>query len=522
MATKKQGGGSNTGLIVTLVFFVLTTVILGVTTYTGYSEQEANTKKVKDAEAKATTMTKERNYHRATARILRAYMGFPEAKGDAKDTARIKEQLDKGTYPDASGVPEANEFRTFLGNLGKAMPWNPAAPDNHESPTITYEMRLQARDKDIEALKTQLAAAKARADDAEAKRAEAAAALAAAKKNFKAEVDKVTADAEKAREKDRMAIADLTAELNKANEAKNSFRDSDAALKLQLAKLTQEAKKLKDEVSEVKKERERAKGERDEIAKAFALLQEKTGKSAEEIEAKVLDDDALSLLRNWDLKRKDWRIVAMDRTGQQPYINLGWADNLHPQMTFSIHKLGPDGRLASISKGTLEVVRVIGPHQAQCRLTSMSSKADRARDPIVKGDYLFNPVWDPSQKRRVVLAGLADMNNEGTDSTKAFRELLKRQNVDLGGWIDVSDDKAPPKLEGEGVNRKTDYLIIGDNLDDVHHKRTSDKEFKEAFSRIVTEQREKAKADAIPVITLRRYLQMVGYVPPRVEKSHRD
>ena len=40
MATNKKGGGSSIVLILFLVFFVLSTLILGITTYLAYSEQE--------------------------------------------------------------------------------------------------------------------------------------------------------------------------------------------------------------------------------------------------------------------------------------------------------------------------------------------------------------------------------------------------------------------------------------------------------------------------------------------------
>ncbi len=519
MATKKQGGGSNIGLIITLVFFVLTTVILGVTTYLGYSEQEANTKKVKDAEAKTASMTKERNTFRAMYAAVRTWMGHADAKGDAKETARVHGLLAAGNYPDASGLAEAGEYKTLAATLSKSMPWSPGAPDNQELPTQTFESRLQARDKEIDALKTALAAANGQAASARADQAKAEASLAAAKKVFDDRVQKVSDDAKKDRENDRAEIARLTALVNAENEAKGAISKADADARKVIVQLTTDKQKALGERDEARKDYSKTKKELEEMSKAYVLLQEKTGKSAEEIEAGLLDSDALQTLRTWDVKRKDWRVIAMDRTGQNPYINLGSADNLQPQMTFSIHKMGPDGRLVAFPKGTLEVVRIIGPHQAQCRLTSTAKREDRERDPIIKGDYLFNPVWDPHQKRRVVLAGLADLNEDRSDATREFREMLKRQNVELGGYIDTSDDKGPPKLGGDGVNKKTDYVILGDSLEDVNHPRAKDKEFKDAFDAIVKDQREKGRSQAVPVVTLRRYLQMVGYVAPRVEKS---
>jgi RNA polymerase sigma factor (sigma-70 family) len=114
-------------------------------------------------------------------------------------------------------------------------------------------------------------------------------------------------------------------------------------------------------------------------------------------EAEALDARAAEALKRW---RKDWKIVAVDRKGTQVYINLGTADRVTPNLTFSIHSLGPDGKLSK-AKGTLEVVQVIGPHLSRARVTSVK---DSSRDPVMRNDRLFNPTWDP-EKRSVAATG---------------------------------------------------------------------------------------------------------------------
>lgn len=69
--------------------------------------------------------------------------------------------------------------------------------------------------------------------------------------------------------------------------------------------------------------------------------------------------------------RSDWKITRMDARGGNPYINLGSADLVKPQLTFSIHGVGTDGRPNPQSKGTLEVVNVIGDHLSQTRISSV-------------------------------------------------------------------------------------------------------------------------------------------------------
>src|SRR5262249_23584964 len=148
---------------------------------------------------------------------------------------------------------------------------------------------------------------------------------------------------------------------------------------------------------------------------------DKAGLDIRQIGAETFDAKATEMLKSWD---RNWQIVAMDRKGTKPYINLGSSDGVTTQVTFSIHSVGADGKLNPTPKGTLEVVRVIGAKQSQARVTSVK---DAKNDPILKGDRLFNATWDPNRKKHVAIAGLADLGGDGTDSSEDFRRLMKRQ-----------------------------------------------------------------------------------------------
>jgi hypothetical protein len=515
MATQKKGGGSNLALIITLVFFVLSTVVLGVLKYLDSAELDAKEKKVKEAAADKAGMEKKYEYHRTLNYLWRIYMGKPSPKADAANVNLRKQQIVDKTLPDLNIDGDGDEVAKVVTDLSKVASW----PKEAQVPGASYEKRLADKDAQITALST--AVAEARKQEAAANdRARAAAAREkAASDRFAAEEAKIREQAKKDREDDRAEIDNLRAQVAKISEGKGTEQKAAAAALALNAALTKEKDGLKNDIEDLKRELRKARGENTELAKERDLYKEKSGRDASEVEAKMLDDDALKTLRNWDVRRKSWRIVDTGKSGLEPYINLGSADGLQPQMTFSIHQLGPDGRLVGTPKGTLEVVKVVGAHLSRARLTSSAAKGDRDRNPITKGDYLFNATWDIGQKRRVVLAGLADITDTQADSTRELRELLRKQNVELGGWIDTSDDKGPPKLVGTGVNRKTDYVILGDSLDDVKHPRIRDEEFRKEFVRIVNSQRDKARNEAIPVVTLRRYLQMIGYVPPRVEKT---
>src|SRR4051794_29888360 len=141
-SSEREGRGdqSNTGLIVALVFFVLTTIFLGVMTYYGYSGRSD----AQSAEAKAKsdlgTMTKSRDEEKTRKLVLRVATG-----NDQKDDQTALAGL-KGQFADAF----AQETAT-LKNLPK---WDP----NLNRPTKTYQDML------TDALTAKLSAEKALKD----------------------------------------------------------------------------------------------------------------------------------------------------------------------------------------------------------------------------------------------------------------------------------------------------------------------------------------------------------------------
>src|SRR5262249_44684532 len=146
----------------------------------------------------------------------------------------------------------------------------------------------------------------------------------------------------------------------------------------------------------------------DDLKKELGKAKERIAFQQSTIEAK----EAKSTEAPPDM-RTDWKIVEMDRRGTNPYINLGSTDNVKSQQTFTIHAIGQDGRPNRQAKGTLEVVNVSGPHLSQARVTGVK---DANRDPIIKGDIIYNPSWNPTLKKHVALAGIMDITGDGRDS----------------------------------------------------------------------------------------------------------
>lgn len=511
MAKKKDGSGSNLGLIITLVFFVLSTVILGVTTYMGFSAQEEKDKAVAKMQQEKTQAEKDAKWGRAKARVLRAMTDGSQAPGDeAAEVAREKQQIDSGSFDAASNQKDKDDFLAYTKKL--PVQWD---ANKSTAPAKSLEQLLREKDQRIEAEKARAKKAEETADREKRQREEADAestkTIAALKTAMEAFKTKAVED----RRTDLDSLASQRNSLKTEDEQHQTLRTKYEETEKARAKYEAASKRMTTELAEAKRSLRTVTEDRDAKEVQLARALDDLGKPLNQIEEAVKDAKYAKVLKEW---RRDWRIMDLDRKGNMVYINLGSADNLQPQVTFSIHSVGLDGQLNPQSKGTVEVMRILGSHLALAQVTSEKDTKNFKKNPIVKGDKLFNPTWDPNRKRHVAIAGLADLGGEGSDNTEDLRRLLKRQNVEVDAYIDVKSDKEP-KLEGTGISSNTDYLIIADSLEAVNHPQArTNKDYLQKFQKLEHDMKAKAVENGVQVISLRRYLDMIGYQPPKVIK----
>jgi len=161
MATRRGGGGgeSKQGLVVTLVFFVIFTIGLGVATYFGFAGQDELVKKEAEAKKELASMKDNREFYRAQALTYRTYMGYPPA--EAGEVGDLKTKLDEGKLGDAKdkedvkGVLAAAAGKDGLG-------WDAVG----KKPRKTYQQALEEARKQIADLEQEKKTEKDRADAA--------------------------------------------------------------------------------------------------------------------------------------------------------------------------------------------------------------------------------------------------------------------------------------------------------------------------------------------------------------------
>jgi hypothetical protein len=470
MAKKKDGGESKTGLILSLIFFVLTTIILGVLAYAGFSGQAELQEIASQARKKETAEKNLKEAQLAQLLALRIALGI-NAKEDQENLVNM---LQQPANKEALDAEVANLNRAFQ---DRGIVWDPAlnkprktaleAIDDAVTTQRKAEQDLAKALKDAEQTKQELEEAVAKADD-RAKRFQAQAA--------KSEAEKAEVQKQKAQQ-----YLDAVAKIDELGQdiagLKKDRADFEATVKKDKAKLNTKIDDLT-------------------LAK-------------QRLEAKLPQVNLL------DYDKPKGSIVNIDRRSNLVDIDLGYADNIRPQVTFSIKS--PDvvgkGAASRERKAAIEVVRVLGPHLSVAKFTDPGNPT---RDPVMRGDLLYNPAWNPNLKEHVALAGIIDLNGDGQDDTFDFIKALEKQGVVVDTYLDLND----LTMKGPGLSDKTSYLILGDtpDLSDsgtgglTDNKR--DVRLREVIEKI-SQARQQAKELGIQPIAARRFIAMIGFEVPK-------
>jgi hypothetical protein len=481
-----KGADSKQGLIITLVIFVLLSIILAVTTFYGFDGQNALLKEKQDAVAAKDSITKERDKEK-----------FQKAL--AKEVLGVAGKEDKDTLSGLIGqYKEQPEFKNIMEDPKmKALRWDNAQNKPAES-MADRDAKLTSQVNNLQQqLDKEKANLKRAKDDYEAQQA----ALDAQLKKFQSDYNKLNA-------------AHVELQQKKSQEYRDAL-DQLAERDKKIEELTKGMANLTDDKD---KEIRRIKTERDQLDVTRKKLQDKLPG------AQVLD-----------FEQPKGKIVRLSRGGQTggganpripfnptagssqeqdltvAYINLGSADNLKPGVTFSVYGVTPGGKTNKVRKGSIEVARVVGDHLSAARVMEV---ADPGRQPLMTGDLLYNPAWSPNLREHVAIAGLIDLTGSGKDQTQDLIRELEKQGVVVDAYLDFKDLAVKGKM-----NWDTNYLVIGE----MPEFRATEKigegdvrtERKKEILNKMSEMQDEAKKYGIQVLPLRRFLSLIGYKVPR-------
>jgi hypothetical protein len=381
------------GLQIAMIVFVLLTIVFGVSTFIFFSQYREA-----DRRATATDQKGKENADAAREAIarmeeLKEMMMGPPAT-DKVESIREKFNADMDKY--AKTYPKEMQFyRPAIERLAKAL--------EEKDESLTNEQATVAQLKAQLAAQTESMTGEMAKHDQAAKKAE---------QDKQGEIDKFGADRKKL--EDDLAKMDGT--------VKQTRKDSDAAqtdLNAKLAAATGDAKKALDGYETAKKK-----------------LDAQNTESPDKFQGEV----------RW-----------VNQHQGVVWIDLGRADALRPQTTFSVFAAGTGDMTEIGKKASIEVTEVLDNHLAKARVLD-----DQPANPIVPGDKIFTPVWSLGEKRHFAIAGLVDLNGDGRFDPEELRRLCTLIEMN-GGVVDAPLD-AEGKRRGK-MTLDTRYLIEGEKPD---------------------------------------------------------
>jgi hypothetical protein len=486
-----KGGGSSQGLIVTLIFFILATLILGVTTWLGFSGQDELSKAKAEAEKKAKDWETDADWYKFQAVYMRNIAGEKLPK-DGEVAGPLKTR-----WPQLKSATR-DTLKEDIGRLVDQYDKNFGWDAQTNLPKTSYKAQLAEKQKENDKLKQDLAASKAEAALARNEAAQATDDLKKSRAVYADELKKQRDNYNNDLTKHQNAVAALQKQVDEINNARTDDKNT-------AARAAEDA------------EKERLKLDKD-LKSAKTQLE----KELEKGEAKKLDVRTPIL----------GKVVAFNGSGSMPFINLGSADGVKPELTFSVcsvdtdghpvlnNVVGPDdkpvlgqgGKPQKEGKATIEVVSVLEPHLSQARITWWRDGSGRS-DPVLKGDVLLNPGWNPNEPTHVAITGFVDLSGLSHDDLQELRRRLDRQNVVIDAYLDVSD----MTIKGKGITRETNMLILGADRDPRGGNRRGNEDDANVkkFVELQVQMVDEAVRKGVRIITLRDYLALSGFRVPK-------
>jgi hypothetical protein len=519
-ASKSSGGGgsssqeSNTGLVVSLVIFILLTIGLGVTTYLGYAGQEDYRKASADDKKKAEDANKKANAEAAQKLALKLAIG--QGVADAADKTAFS-GLKGGAGADltATAGKVSDNLAAKLRELSDLVPkfksanakWDVVGSDTPPKSYTGLIDDLRDAIKDMQAKQSAGTTAfneekenlTKRIQELDGKLAESQTAL------KKAHDDLVRTQNEKAVGSDTLSakvkqLSEQVVQIQNEKDNLNAEKSAEIArLQQRIATMVKVREQFKSRVGPILEKLEKIKLDRPEI-RELAELHELLLKQFE---------SAVSIAN----EIAKGSIIKMDRVNNLAYVNLGRVDNVRPGVTFAVLPAGSTGKAAASRerKGAIEIVEVLEDHLSTAKILEA---VNASRDPLLPGDLLFNPAWNPNQRTHVALAGIIDINGDGIDDTPDLIRMLERQGVVVDAFLDLKDRT----IKGPGITEKTEYLIYGEKpLISGAASLEGNPVTKAALE--VMDKMEEMKKKAVDLgaqpVQVRRFLLLMGYKLPK-------
>jgi len=308
-------------------------------------------------------------------------------------------------------------------------------------------------------------------------------------------------------------VADVTKNLEVTQKAEQTLKDHNEVREAGNNKIVEEhvtvvtttrddisgrTAKFQEDVQRLEKDKADLAKDRDKLQQELDTLNEQNNKmvsglqqtiALRDAQIKKLQDDVNNLRGTTEFV-SDGVIRKVNQAQGVVWINVGYDDNVPRQLGFSVYGIEENGGVSKRMKAKVEITRILGPHLAEARILE-----DEINDPIVPGDKIHSPLWNPGRAERFALAGFMDVDGDDQSDRGMIRDLISM----AGGTIDAELDDTG-KEEGE-ITLDTRYLVIGESKDNVEVK--------------VGQLKAQAEQLGVEVLSLEKFLEHIGWKDAR-------
>jgi hypothetical protein len=448
--------GAGTGVIVSLVVFVLATVFLLVLTIVFYAGQT-------DALDQAARAEKDlAKYVTAQQRNMDQYKNFEQAAGRQSVAAYLNGRFeDLMAYVDGSPGTSMQKLQADFERFG--------VDDSVRATLDGMQRDLRNSEIETESLERKLA-------DRDEEIADKDAEIARLKETHQEELDEVT----------REIIAYREAAEQYRRMVDEAIQDWEGAQTELEDQYRGQITDLEDELDAVGQELVLARSRLNEFEGILDEIRFKAKDPAELVDAQVIDTDPAN---------------------EQVFINRGRNDRIVLGMSFEVYdddasiSVNPETRMLPRGKASVKVVKV-GDTTSTCKIT----RSVRGR-PVVRNDVLANAVYDPERRFKFLIHSKFDVDGDGRPS-EAEAEYLRSLVVEWGGEV-IFGDELPGDL---------DFLVLGEEpplppplppgatdlqISEWLRKRQAHEKYNELFRQ--------ASEAQIPVLNANRFFILIGH-----------
>lgn len=394
------------GLQIALILFVMVTVVLAVTTYFYFRQAEEKTKKAADAEVKAKQLDNAAKQLDYENQVLKHVIGLKadDTKTEA-ELESIKQSLGGNKYIEELLAAFKQDMAVYGAGFDPNKTLNYRTLPNHLMDQVN---RRNSQLADQDATIAKLQAEKQEVQRTEALRtAKAEADLAKAQQDYAARVQQFAVD----RQKLTQEKTDLAAQIPLKN--------------AQITKL--------------------------EATMATAIEQRDTELRSLQASAAMAREKLDEVMKPQEFERPDGKIVYVNQRADVVWIDLGSADGLKRQMTFSVYDQNQVGATNAETKGSIQVTAIKEPHTAEARILESDLS-----NPIMTGDKIYSPTFRKGQKTRFALAGFLDIDGDGKSDQQKVKSIITTN----GGEVDA--ELLPDGSIAGKITLDTRYLVRGE------------------------------------------------------------